>query len=220
MPQPPSSWDMDNKSVRKIIAGSNVIVDPTSGLGEVTISSTGGSGIPSSTVVAETTFGQSSSAGAASTYSRGDHTHGSPSDSALEKTVNKGAVGGYAGLGTDSLVPTAQLGTGTANSTTFLRGDKTYAVPTASVDVKQTEIDFGATPLTEASFTVSDAGVSSSSQLMGGIAYEAPTDRDLDEVEMEPFNVRFGPGTGAFTVFIQALEGPVEGKYKLNYLIG
>lgn len=40
----------------------------------------GGGGAPSGTVVSETAFGQASSAGAASTYSRGDHTHGTPAN--------------------------------------------------------------------------------------------------------------------------------------------
>lgn len=37
-----------------------------------------GSGTPADTVTAETSFGASSNAGAATTYSRGDHTHGTP----------------------------------------------------------------------------------------------------------------------------------------------
>lgn len=37
-----------------------------------------GTGTPSGTVVSETGYGQSSAAGAASAYSRGDHTHGTP----------------------------------------------------------------------------------------------------------------------------------------------
>jgi hypothetical protein len=38
----------------------------------------GGSGVPSNAVVAQTSYGQAPSAGAAAAYSRGDHTHGSP----------------------------------------------------------------------------------------------------------------------------------------------
>lgn len=38
----------------------------------------GGGGTPSNTVVTETSFGQASTAGVATAYSRGDHTHGTP----------------------------------------------------------------------------------------------------------------------------------------------
>jgi len=44
------------------------------------VPSGGGGGTPSDTVTAETSFGQSSAAGSATTYSRGDHTHGTPTD--------------------------------------------------------------------------------------------------------------------------------------------
>jgi hypothetical protein len=42
------------------------------------IGSGGGGGVPSSTVVTETSYAQAPAAGAASTFSRGDHTHGTP----------------------------------------------------------------------------------------------------------------------------------------------
>lgn len=95
------------------------------------------------------------------------------------------------------------------------------ATPGASAaNIKQTELDFGATPVYEAEFTITDADVSATSQILMSVAYEAPTGRDLDEVEMEPFNARCGPGTGQFSAHIIALEGPIDGLYKFNYLIG
>jgi hypothetical protein len=52
-----------------------------------------------------------------------------------EQTANKGAASGYASLDGSTLIPTAQHGSGTANSTTFLRGDRTWATPTAQPTV-------------------------------------------------------------------------------------
>jgi len=41
----------------------------------------------------------------------------------------KSAANGYAPLDAGARVPTARLGSGTADATTFLRGDQTYAAP-------------------------------------------------------------------------------------------
>ena len=46
-----------------------------------------------------------------------------------ELTTNKGQPSGYAGLNTGGLVPSTQLGSGTASVSNFLRGDGNWAVP-------------------------------------------------------------------------------------------
>jgi hypothetical protein len=99
-------------------------------------------------------------------------------------------------------------------------GVKWTAAGAGSTNIKQTEIDFGATPLNENTFTVVDAGVSALSQLIAQIAFEQPTGKDLDEVELETFEVKCTPAAGSFNVLVRSLEGRVQDKYKLNYLIG
>jgi len=58
----------------------------------------GGAGTPSNTVVAETSYGQVSTAGLSGTYSRGDHSHGSPSLTAAAPATTEG-IGQAAAVG-------------------------------------------------------------------------------------------------------------------------
>jgi hypothetical protein len=106
------------------------------------------------------------------------------------------------------------------NAAQFLDGTGAFSAPAASVNVKQTEIDFGATPIAESEFTVVDADVSATSQLMGTVAYEAPTGKDLDELEMDAIDLKFQPGTGQFIVRVKGEEGYLHDKFKINYLVG
>jgi hypothetical protein len=62
----------------------------------------GGGGTPSGTVVTEEGYGQASTAGSASAYSRGDHTHGSPSLTTTAPTATL-AIGTSAALGSATL---------------------------------------------------------------------------------------------------------------------
>jgi len=89
-----------------------------------------------------------------------------------------------------------------------------------SVDIKQTEINFGATPVAEASFLVTDTDVLATSQLIGNVAYEAPTGKELDELEMDGLDLKFAPGVGQFTLYARGLDGYIADKFKINYLIG
>lgn len=102
----------------------------------------------------------------------------------------------------------------------FLKDDGTWAAPTASVAIQQTEIDFGMVPVAEASFIVTDAAVSPSSRIIGSIAYVAPTGKDLDEMEMDALDLKFAPGSGQLTIWARGLDGYIADKFKVNYLVG
>lgn len=113
----------------------------------------GGGGTPSNTVVAETVYGQASTAGAASTFSRGDHTHGSPSLTSSAPATTHG-IGQAAVLGSattparaDHVHPVAGSGTPSTSAvgdaaaqgaaSTFARSDhahgrEAFAAPGAS----------------------------------------------------------------------------------------
>jgi hypothetical protein len=101
----------------------------------------------------------------------------------------------------------------------------TNSEDTSSLDYKanraavcrQVEIDFGATPILEKDFTITDAGVVAASIITMQLAYVAPTGKDLDELEFDSFDFRCAPGSGTFTLHARALEGLVADKFKVNY---
>lgn len=90
-----------------------------------------------------------------------------------------------------------------------------------AAEMKQTEIDFGAIPVPYMSFVITDAAVSLASRLIGSLAYEAPTGKDLDELEFDGLDLKFAPGIGQFTIYAIALnDAYVADKFKINYVIG
>ncbi len=89
-----------------------------------------------------------------------------------------------------------------------------------SVQAFQAEIDFGSQPVAEAVFTISNPAVTSSSNISGNVAYVAPTGKDLDELEMDELDLKFGPGNGQFLLYARGRDGYVSDKFKISYLIG
>jgi hypothetical protein len=103
----------------------------------------GGAGTPSATVVAETAYGQASTAGVAAAYSRGDHTHGTPSlTSTPPATTHSIGQAAAVGVGTtparhDHVHPLAAAGAPVASAvgdtqatgvaTTFAASDHRHA---------------------------------------------------------------------------------------------
>ncbi|MEU8379791.1 hypothetical protein AB0C32_11440, partial [Streptosporangium sp. NPDC048865] len=85
----------------------------------------GGGGSPSGTVVTGTSYGQAASAGVASAYSRGDHTHGTPA------LPTPGAIGaatsGHTHAGTYDPAGTAASAVAAHAGATDPHGDRAYA---------------------------------------------------------------------------------------------
>lgn len=90
----------------------------------------------------------------------------------------------------------------------------------SGASVSQVEIDFGPAPVAEASFTITNASVTPLSNLTGSVAYVAPTGKDLDELEMDELDLKFGPGSGQFVLYARGRDGYIADKFKINYLVG
>jgi hypothetical protein len=75
----------------------------------VTVGATSASVSPSTTVTAQTAYGQAANAGAAATYSRGDHAHGTPAAPTVGTTAGTYAAGDDSRF-TNSRTPTGPAG--------------------------------------------------------------------------------------------------------------
>lgn len=80
---------------RILTAGTNItLTDNGAGSTLVIAASGGGGGTPASTVVSETTYGQSPAVGTSTDYARADHTHGTPSAGGLSNFLGLFGDGG------------------------------------------------------------------------------------------------------------------------------
>lgn len=102
--------------------------------------------------------------------------------------------------------------------------DTSYVAMTAAsgtAGTGQTEIDFGSTPIAEQSFTVTQFGMTSSSNVICQQAYKAATGRDLDENEMDSLDLKAVAGSGQFTLYAKAIDGSyLADNYVINYSWG
>lgn len=85
---------------------------------------------------------------------------------------------------------------------------------------KQAEVDFGSVrTLSQKLFTVTDADAKEGKLVIPVIAYEAPTGKSLDEVEMDSFEVKGRAQNGLVDLLVTSLTGRVTGAFKINYTL-
>lgn len=118
-------------------------------------------------------------------------------------------------------VPTSQLGTGTANSSTFLRGDQTWASPSGGPGASATtvEVSLGSVAVSRGKFTITDAAISSTSKVLVWKAPGPYTGKGTraDEAEMDPINiVCVYPASGSCTVVWEHAQGLMYERFPLT----
>ena len=87
--------------------------------------------------------------------------------------------------------------------------------------VKQVEVNFGEASIgNQAIFSIRDSDVFSGQSIIANIAYQAPTDKDLDEIEMDIITCSAGSiSDGNFQLLVTGNEGSLAGAFKINYTI-
>jgi hypothetical protein len=81
---------------------------------------------------------------------------------------------------------------------------------------REAEINFSTSGYS-GKFTVVDADVLPTHKIVVAESAAAPTGKAADEHEFDQLMLSAVAGTGQFTVYAQAVPGPVAGKFKINY---
>lgn len=116
--------------------------------------------------------------------------------------------------------PTGATHTSSTNLQQVLKDFDASITSSSGFTATKIEVDFGSIPTNFKTFVITDAAVTASSRLVITQSGEAATGRSADENEMDPIMFTGTPQSGQFILIATTLNGPVVGKYKVNYSIG
>ena len=83
--------------------------------------------------------------------------------------------------------------------------------------ISEIQIDVGDLPVYEASVYVANPSVTINSNITGSVAYKKPTNKDIDELDMDSFTLKFEALAGGFNVKIKGNEGSIHGEFIISY---
>jgi hypothetical protein len=84
----------------------------------------------------------------------------------------------------------------------------------------EVDIDFGASPVYAATFTITDAAIAAASKVQVLPCGKAATGRTADDWAWDGASFAALPGVGAATCYAHFLPGPIVGKRKVQYSVG
>ena len=84
----------------------------------------------------------------------------------------------------------------------------------------EAEIDFGASPIYTATFTITDAAITSASKVQVLPCGKAATGRTADDWLWDGATIAANPGTGSAACYAVFVPGPIVGKRKIQYSVG
>lgn len=85
--------------------------------------------------------------------------------------------------------------------------------------VTEVEVDFGSTPRYDATFTITDAAISSTSKVVISESGKVATSRVAGDSQWDSILCSSLPATGSATVYARAQPGPVVGRRILQYSV-
>jgi len=84
----------------------------------------------------------------------------------------------------------------------------------------EVEVDFGASPVYGATFTITDATISATSKVQVLPCGKAAAGRTADDWAWDGASFAADPGAGSATCYAHFLPGPIVGRRKVQYSVG
>lgn len=84
----------------------------------------------------------------------------------------------------------------------------------------EVEVDFGAAPAYEASFTITDASITAASKVQVLPCGKAATGRTADDWQWDGATFAANPGSGSAACYAVFTPGPIVGPRKVQYSVG